>query len=304
MINPAPIAVFTYNRLQHAKNTIECLQKNLLAEESYLFIFSDAPKIGDPIEPVESVRAYLGTIQGFRKVCIIERERNYGLGNNIIDGVNNIVNKFGKVIVLEDDLITSPFFLKFMNEALQLYEQDPHVFSVHGYVYPLDIDLPETFFIRGADCLGWGTWKRAWDLFQPDGSSLLHSLQATKQTFAFDFNGSYPYTQMLRDQVDGKNNSWAVRWYASSFLLGGYTLYPGRSLVFHSGGDGTGTNTGFDNMLDVELSAEAIKVARIEIAQNEDIYLAFSRVLRELHRPGILYRIKRKFKMVKGKFRK
>ena len=151
--------------------------------------------------------------------------------------------------MLEDDLLTSPYFLDFMNEGLSIYEEDEKVISIHGYVYPISEKLPETFFLRGADCWGWATWKRGWDLFEPDGGLLLNKLEESKQTEEFDFNRSYPYTQMLKDQINGKTNSWAVRWYASAFLQNKYTLYPGKSLVSNIGGDGSGTNTGLNQFI-------------------------------------------------------
>ena len=153
---------------------------------------------------------YIKNINGFKRVTIIEREKNWGLANSIIDGVTKIVNEYGKIIVLEDDLVTSPYFLKFMNEALEIYNDEPNVASIHGYIYPI-VNLPETFFIKGADCWGWATWKEKWSIFEADGKKLLDELQNRKLQNEADFNGSYGFTQMLKDQIDGKNNSWAVR---------------------------------------------------------------------------------------------
>jgi hypothetical protein len=139
---------------------------------------------------------------------VIERNRNWGLAESIIDGVTRVVNEFGRVIVVEDDLVTSIYFLQYMNEVLNLYEKEEKVASIHGYVYPID-GLPETFFLRGADCWGWATWKDKWALFEPDGTKLLDELKKRKLTKRFDFNGSYPFSLMLANQVSGKNDSWA-----------------------------------------------------------------------------------------------
>ncbi|PWT79240.1 MAG: glycosyl transferase [Bacteroidetes bacterium] len=294
----APILLFTYNRPRHTKNTIEALKRNKLADESELIIFSDASRNEKMEESVQKVRDYLRTIVGFKKIQIIEREKNYGLGNNIIDGVNCVVNQYGKVIVLEDDLLTAPYFLEFMNKSLSVYENSDDVISVHGFSYPVKQKLPETFFIRGADCLGWGTWKRAWKFFEPDGSKLLRKLMETKQTYHFDFNDSYPFTQMLKDQIAGKNNSWAVRWYASAFLENKYTLYPNKSLVYHAGNDGTGTNSGFDSVLNVQMSKSPIKVHPISIEENKSAFEAFAAFYRKLHRPGLFYKVKSKLKKI------
>lgn len=294
----APVILFTYNRLTQIKKTIEALQENKWADESDLFIFSDAPKSDEEQSKVKQVREYLRTVNRFRSVTIIEREFNYGLGNNIIDGVTEIIANYGKVIVMEDDLIASPYFLEYMNTALDLYENDDQVISIHGYVYPVKEKLPETFFLKGADCLGWGTWKRGWSIFEPDGNILLKKLLETDQSNAFDYSNAYPFTQMLKDQTEGKNNSWAIRWYASAFLNDKYTLWPGRSLIYHAGGDGTGTNTGFDSLLDVTLSVRPIEVVRINIEQNISAYNSFVSFYKKLSHPPIFYRLKRKLKKI------
>ena len=150
-----------------------------------------------------------------------------------------------------------------------MYEDEERVISVHGYIYPIKKSLPDTFFIKGADCLGWGTWKRGWDLFNSNGSELLHCLKERSLTRTFDFEGSYPYTRMLERQVNGEIGSWAIRWYASAFLEDKLTLYPGKSLIYHNGSDGSGTNCGTSEEFDVELSQEPILVCPIEIKESE-----------------------------------
>ncbi len=294
----APIILFAYNRPNHIKRSIESLLKNKEAGQSDLFVFSDAPKREEDNLKVEKVREYLHTVNQFKSVTIIEREFNYGLGKNIIDGVTEIVEKYGKVIVLEDDLIASPYFLEYMNEALEIYENDDKVISIHGYVYPVKGKLPETFFLKGADCLGWGTWKRGWDIFVPDGNLLLKKILETHHAHAFDYNNAYPFTQMLKDQTEGKNNSWAVRWYASAFLNDKYTLYPGKSLIYHAGGDGSGINTGYDSQLDVTLSHKPIKLNQINVEQNIIAYNSFVKFYKTISSPSILYRLKRKIKTI------
>jgi len=114
----APVILFTYNRPNHIKRNIESLLKNKEAGQSDLFVFSDAPKKEEDKLKVEQVREYLSTITQFQSVTIVKREFNYGLGKNIIDGVTEIVATYGKVIVLEDDLVVSPYFLEYMNEGL------------------------------------------------------------------------------------------------------------------------------------------------------------------------------------------
>ena len=162
-MNYAPIVLFTYNRLLHTRKTVESLQNNELANKSNLFIFSDGPKNEKDQVIIKDIRNYLKKIKGFKKIEIIEREKNFGLANNIIDGVTKIVNEYGKIIVLEDDILTNQYFLKFMNEALEFYEKEEKVMHISGYMYPIDSkELPDTFFIKPTTCWGWATWKRAW----------------------------------------------------------------------------------------------------------------------------------------------
>ena len=262
----SPIVLFVYNRPWHTQQTIEALQKNTLAGESELFIYSDAPKSEEDREKVQAVREYTHSVEGFKKVTIIEREKNWGLADSIIDGVTEIVNKYGKIIVLEDDLVTSPVFLEYMNDGLERYKNEDMVASIHGYIYPI-LDLPDLFFIKGADCWGWATWKRAWAIFEGDGKKLLSKLKQRQMEKEADFNGCYGYTQMLRDQITGKNNSWAVRWYMSAFLKGMVTLYPGKSYIHNIGNDESGTHCGETAIFDVQLNTN-FKVDAIDVIEN------------------------------------
>lgn len=267
--NLAPICLFVYRRLWYTQQTIEALAKNELAQQSNLFIFSDGPRDEETKHGVAEIRQYLKNISGFNSVTIIERQENYGLAKSIISGVTEIVNKYGKVIVLEDDLISSPHFLKYMNGALDLYQDEDKVISIHAYIYPIKAKLPETFFIRGADCWGWATWKRGWDLFEANGAKLLAELKAKELTKKFDFNGTFHYTRMLEDQIAGKNNSWAIRWYASAFLNNKLTLYPGRSLIRNIGMDGSGDHcTTKITSFDTKLTNKPIVLQKITAEEN------------------------------------
>ena len=202
----APILLFTYNRLNHTKHCIESLQKNALAIESELFIYSDAAKTEDQEQAVKDVRLYLQSITGFKKITIIERNKNWGLASNIIDGVTTQVKMYGKVIVLEDDLIVAPHFLDFMNDALELYKDEPKVGHIQACDFTKDPSLPDTFLIKWTGSWGWATWDRAWKHFNPNGKELLQELKQRKLTYTFDFNGKYGFTRMLQRQIEGKNN--------------------------------------------------------------------------------------------------
>ena len=253
-MNLAPIILFVYNRPLHTQQTLEALALNELAKESVLYIFSDGAKdnaSNEILKNIEDTRKLIKSKPWCKDVIIIERPQNFGLAKSVIEGVTQIINQFGKAIVLEDDLVTSPYFLKFMNEALHKYEHQDSVACISAYVYPIP-NLPDLFFTKGADCWGWATWKRAWDLFEPDGSKLLQALETKKLTAEFDLNKSYPYTKMLRDQVEGINHSWAIRWYASSFLKNRLCLYPGQSFVNNIGTDGSGTHDGLTTVYETK----------------------------------------------------
>ena len=262
----APLLLFVYNRPYHTRKTIEALLENESASETDLIIYSDASI--DPFNnKVLETRNYIKSVIGFRSIVIIERSKNWGLSRNIIDGVTSVINEYGKVIVLEDDLVVSPFFLKYMNEALDFYEKEEQIVCIHGYVYPVKRKLPETFFIKGADCWGWANWKRGWDLFCLDGKFLLDEINRYNMKREFDFEGSYPYYKMLKRQVEGSNDSWAIRWYASAFLNNKLTLYPGTSLVTQIGMDGSGTHCGANSIYDVQLLNRPINISKIPIEQ-------------------------------------
>jgi hypothetical protein len=268
-VNTVPIVLFVYNRPDHTKLTIEALRNNELAAESDLIVFSDGQKSKASALQVSEVRELVAKVTGFRSVNIIVRERNYGLAQSIISGVTETVFARNRVIVLEDDIVTSPYFLRYMNEALDLYEHDEEVVSIHGYVYPVKAKLPETFFLRGADCQGWATWKRGWDLFEPDGRKLLSELRQRGLEKDFDFGGTYDYTRMLRGQIAVRNNSWAVRWYASAFLRGKLTLYPGVSLLRNIGFDSSGVHCRSTTVFDAETAKRPLRLERIPIKEDE-----------------------------------
>jgi hypothetical protein len=254
------------------------LLKNSLASESQLFIYADGAKDESQQEAVNEVRSYIRSIQGFKQVTLIERNENWGLARNIIDGVTTQVNRYGKVIVLEDDLIVAPYFLQFMNDALETYKDEPKVGHIQACDFTQDPTLPETFLIKWTGSWGWGTWDRAWKHFNPNGKELLKKLEERKLTYTFDFNGKYGFTRMLRRQIEGKNNSWAIRWNASLFLEDILSLNVGRSLVQNEGFDGTGTNCGGGGLYSSNLHLNKLNVIRINpIEENQEARKAFMR---------------------------
>ena len=270
-----PILLFVYNRFEHTRRTLDSLQKNPNISRHDLIVFSDGPKTEADSLKVNRVRGLVSCIQNFRSLTIHTRDKNYGLSHSIITGVSDVLDRFDNCIVLEDDLILSPFFLSFMTDGLRKYSNHQQVASIHGYVYPTQASLPENFFMKGADCWGWGTWKRAWDLFNADGSKLLEQLKKKGLMNEFDFGGKYSFSGMLKKQIEGKVDSWAIRWHASIFLKNMLTLYPGKSLVHNIGNDRSGTNSGQYNIFDVSLPKSPLSVTDIEVKPSEVGYKAF-----------------------------
>lgn len=277
-MTPAPILLFVYNRPEHVRQCIASLQANELAAQSPLFIYSDAAKTPESREGVEQTRQFIRDIDGFASVTIIEREQNWGLARSIIDGVTTQVNRFGRVIVMEDDLIAAPYFLQFMNDALETYKDEPRVGHIQGCDFTQDTSLPDTFLIKWTGSWGWATWDRAWKQFNPNGKELLQQLEERNLTHRFDFNSTYGYTRMLRRQIEGKNNSWAIRWNASLFLADILSLNAGRSLIRNTGFDGSGTNCGGGGLYDSTLWLNPLRVEKLSpIEENEKAREAFVR---------------------------
>ena len=274
----APILLFVYNRPEHTRRCIESLLRNPLVSESNLFIYADGAKDCMQQEAVNEVRNYIRTLQGFKQITLIERSENWGLARNIIDGVTSQVNRYGKVIVLEDDLVVAPYFLTFMNEALEIYKDEPEVGHIQACDFTQDPSLPDTFLIKWTGSWGWATWDRAWKHFNPNGQELLHELEARKLTHTFDFNGKYGFTRMLRRQIEGKNNSWAIRWNASLFLKDILSLNVGRSLVQNEGFDGSGTNCGGGGLYASHLYLNHLPITKISpIEENKEARQVFSK---------------------------
>ena len=265
----APILLFVYNRPQHTARGVESLLRNALAADSRLIIYSDAPKTAADADSVRQVREYVRGISGFKEIEIVERGENWGLARSIIDGVTRAVDRYGRVIVLEDDLVVAPYFLQFMNEALETYKDEPSVGHIQACDFTRDASLPDTFLIKWTGSWGWATWDRAWHLFQPDGRKLLAEMRQRRLTREFDFNGAYGFTRMLQRQIQGRNNSWAIRWNASLFLRDVLSLNVGKSLVRNEGFDGSGTNCGGGGLYASDLWMQPLKVVKPE-AMEED----------------------------------
>lgn len=267
----APIVVFSYNRPKHLRQTLDALSKNLYAADSDLFVFCDGTKENASEEQCQAIASNIEvakSIKGFRSLSVIERKKNFGLADNIINAVTEIVNRYGKVITLEDDVITSVGFLHYMNSALALYENEERVMHISGYMYPHKQRLPETFFYEvpypGG---GWATWKRAWDHFTNDIDELYAYWSSRWKEFN-RFGGDYLQRQ-LEENKQRTMYTWFIKWHAVLLREGGLTLYPHTSLTNNIGFDSSGSNCGTTSSFDIDHPVDYVSVKRIGIRENK-----------------------------------
>ena len=252
MTSLAPIIVFCYNRPWHVEQTLEALSRNELADQSVLYIYCDGPKVdaSDEMQQrIAEVRQVVRKRQWCREVCIVEAEQNKGLANSIIDGVSDVINKHGKVFVLEDDLVSSPYMLRYVNKALNFYENYAGVFSISVNRPPLSkMQIPEDYDYDVFACLrsystGWGTWKDRWEKVDWSMNDFDQCKQNSDMLRALSRIGD-DFPAMMQMQEDGKIDSWAVRFSFAHFKHHAVAILPCKSYVTNIGFDGTGTHSG------------------------------------------------------------
>lgn len=246
MTNLAPIILFCYNRPWHVEQTLEALSNNDLASQSVLYIYCDGPKENaseEMMQNVTDVRQVVRKRKWCGEVHVVEREHNVGLMHNIVDGVTQIVNQYGRVIVFEDDMLTSPGTLRYFNDALEVYKDESKVMHIVSYMFPHRWPLPKTFLYTvpypGG---GWATWSRAWKYYPKDIEQLYHYWKDNWSYFNYWNHDERDLVVQLEDNYRGTLRTWFIRYYAVMLKMGGLTLYPGRSLVTNIGFDGTGDN--------------------------------------------------------------
>lgn len=252
----APIILFVYNRIWHTQQTLNALLNNELAAESDLIIYSDGGKDNDSWAQVAVVRDYLDTISGFKSITIVHREHNWGLADNIISGVTETLNHHESVIVLEDDIVTSKYFLRYMNDGLSFYAQHDDVMHIGGYVPNIQFEGKEHFFLnRTMYCWGWATWRRAWQYFTRDIEKVDAQINSEHMIYEMNLQGYNPgvYEQFLANKA-GKIKTWAIFWYLSIFLRNGLCLVPKQSFTHNIGNDSSGVHCGTTRFFDTAVS--------------------------------------------------
>ncbi len=244
----APIVLFTYNRPEHTRITLEYLSKNRFATDSSLFIFCDGPKYNatdQELKKIEEVRQIVDNQHWSKNIRIIKSKKNKGLASSIISGVSQVLEKNEKVIVLEDDLITGKYFLDYMNQALDQFYFNQEVMQVSGFSFPInEKHLHSSYFLKLTTTWGWGTWKRVWDNIDfncPDYKVLLSDPDLT---YKFNFEGSYNYAKMFLQQMETNEiSSWGIRFWWNVFKAQGLVLYPDQTLIKNIGWDGSGAHS-------------------------------------------------------------
>ena len=255
----APIVLFVYNRLDHTQGVIETLSKNFLAKESELYVFSDAAKSEKGIGKVNEVRKFIrdnSWHHNFKKVSIIEAEKNKGLAKSVIGGVTEIIQEYGKVIVVEDDLLLAPYFLNYMNDALKYYEKDKEIWSISGYSFPMKSlkKYPHDIFYSYRGCSwGWATWADRWETVDWQVKEYDRFIEDQKWIARFN-RGGVDLTNMLKMQMEGQIDSWAIRWCFSQSNQDMYTVYPRISYLENAGCDGSGMHSGADDEYYTDMS--------------------------------------------------
>ena len=246
MLKLAPIALFTYNRLEETKRTVESLRNNCLAKESELFIFSDGPKNRSSKHKVIAVRNYLRTIRGFKDIRIIESSFNKGLASSIILGVSELLEKYGKIIVLEDDLETSSNFLSFLNQGLNFFELQNDIYSINGYspfIENISSSDDSIYFHSRAFPWGWATWSDRWDLTYFNNDEIISKLDSSSDIIKkFQICNGNDVKKMLLDSLNGKNNSWYIKWIFSNFCMNKRSVFPILSKVENIGFNNSGVH--------------------------------------------------------------
>jgi hypothetical protein len=287
----APIIYFAYNRPDHTLHTLEALSKCRLAEDSDLYIYIDGPKENASEankKNIESVKEIAQLKKWCKNVTIIAAEKNKGLFRSITEGISAIVNRFGKIIIVEDDVLVSPGFLEYINDALNIYENTPQVMHISAFSLPEfdDVEVKEsTYFYNHTTCWGWGTWKRAWDFFDVDVLSLRERAKKEKSIYHLNMGHTFEFYWGLKAISKGKFQDWNYNWHTSVFLNDGMCLHPTHSLVSNIGHDGSGTNCiDSDQFKNHKYIADKIIVTPIPLVENAAI--------RKFHKKRIPFKVK------------
>lgn len=295
-----PIILFIYNRPNHTKQTLEALSNNTLASQSDLFIFADGPKntaSKEQLESIKQTRKVAASEKWCKTVTLIESETNKGLARSIIEGVTEIINKYGKAIILEDDIITGKYFLEYMNEALEKYQGNKEVWHVTGWRDPIKhTKKNKAYFYPTMDCWSWATWADRWQNYKKD-AAYYKSIFTDSMKKAFNIDGADPYMWLqIEENISGKINTWAIFWYATIFLKHGLCIAPTTSLCKNIGFDNSGVHCSENQAQTIETSIDykitnfpkRVHINTLEYKRNKN----FLRKIKYKQKIDIVYEIK------------
>jgi hypothetical protein len=299
----APIVILAYKRVDHLRKTLEAIRENPLAAETDLIVYSDGPKNPEnkaDIEAIRTLREMVLSEQWCKNVKLISAEKNKGLNDAFFDGITEVMNSYGKAIVLEEDIVVSKHFLDYMNQALTAYENNKNVFHIAGYSFNINNKkLNETYFLGIPNTWGWATWKDRWDKLNRDPKELLEQLTQMNAYNLLTVDGAEPdYWNQLVANAEGKMNTWDIKWVCSVCTHNGLTLYPKWSLAQNIGFDGSGSNfKKGDFRFSAKVNSNKIHFEKQEIRENPDARKALHNFFKKIQ-PGIFQRAKEKLFLI------
>ena len=276
MTNTA-IAIFAYRRPEHLRLVLNSLTTQSIGCEYPILLFIDGPRNDGESEVVMSCQEVAREMQNRLPITIIACKANRGLYMSLTEGVSSVLKDYEQTIVIEDDILVSPYFLEYMRDGLSCYSKDPSVASIHGYLPPISKPVPDTFFLRGADCWGWATWRNRWSLYRHDAQEMVKEIHRRGLARDFDMGGRVPNLRLLNDRAAGRSKSWAICWHASCFLEDCYTLHPGRSLVRNIGLDCSGEHCVPSPSLEAVLTNSCLPVHKQKVEEIPDIIATFAK---------------------------
>lgn len=238
-----PLALFTYNRPQYARLALGTLARCTRIDECQIYIYCDGAKTTEQATAVEQSRVIVRAWAEKFGAVVIERNENLGLARSIVTAVTELCERFGRVIVLEDDLQVSPDFVDYMLQALDRYADESQVYQISGYMFRVGHPAqPDAFFAPMTTSWGWATWDRAWRIFDWNATGAVEQLADAQIRRRFNLDDSIAYDVMLQQRLAGQNSSWAILWWWAVFRAGGLVLHPRKSLVWTGGFDDSGTH--------------------------------------------------------------
>jgi len=284
MPKKTPLAIFTYNRPYHTQQTLQYLAKCPRLDECEIVIFCDGANRPEHQTQVEQVREAVSDWAKLHNAQVITRVENFGLKKSIETGVTDLCRKFGRIIVLEDDLLVNPAFIDYQLQALDHYADDERVWQVAGFTFPFDKSSEQgTMLLPLSTTWGWGTWQRAWKHYNSDPTEAVEYLAVSDNAYRFDLEGAYPYTQMLTGVAQNHLQSWGVLFWYMVWRHKGYVVYPCQSLVANLGFDDSGVNSGchLNQWNSVTLNDHGDRAWRFAVTPDEDNYVRLRKYIED-----------------------